>query len=191
MKFKIGDKVRVAKTLTNHDFKEDFRWGVYEIEEAQEREDCFDEYKLKGIGKTIWFDDELELMEERKMDIKEVCREDNIGKSFKDSNGWEWEVVECFDDSIDLRNGLSEFIATKYRLDALLKLRFEETLQYKKITGKEALKIMLDGGFVWDTKQFSNAYYIAENKLFYYSMLSIRSILGLEGVLDASWYIKQ
>lgn len=193
MKFKVGDKVRIIKNVVGDKEVEKLIGEIYKIGGYKYfRNELY--YRLEDEDKFYWKEKQLELVEGSKMDIKEVCKEENVGKKFKDNFGEVWEVTIGGESHFDLKSAEhGEFIGDEIYLSEILELEFEEVQQYKQITGKEALKIMLDGGLVYTSKQLVNTYAITEDKLKFkvgeegYEASSI----SINFLLSRNWYIKQ
>ena len=120
------------------------------------------------------------------MKINDILKKENAGKVYIIKNkGWEGTKVTVTDyptrEIIDLTN-----------LNDILDLEFEEEKPYKEISGREALKLMLDGGVVYGDEDFDFAYYIKGNKLVYEDRegcVSNSTLLVYE-MLDGEFYIK-
>lgn len=92
---------------------------------------------------------------------------------------------------IDVYGGKRE-ITDLINLRGVLDLEFEEEKPYKEISGREALKLMLDGGVVYGDEDFNFVYYIKGNKLVYEDtegFVSNSRVLVNE-MLEGEWYIK-
>ena len=128
------------------------------------------------------------------MKINDILKEENAGKVYKITNGeYEGEAVfitEYLTAEITL-NGRTDDIEDVIHLIDILDLEFEEEKPYKEISGREALKILLEGGVAYEEPELETKYYITNDILKYrrpYEMSDSR--LTLSDVLRSDWYIK-
>ena len=66
----------------------------------------------------------------------EICKEENVGKSFKDNLGTIWEVFRVVLSTgtyYDLRNNLDEVISISFYMSCLAELDFEEVVDWSKV----------------------------------------------------------
>ena len=65
----------------------------------------------------------------------EICKEENVGKKYKDNNGDIWHVYgqTIVNAYYDLRNNLDEDLSKKYYLSEISKLDFEEIIDWSKV----------------------------------------------------------
>lgn len=128
------------------------------------------------------------------MKINDILKEENAGKIFIIKNkGWEGTkatVTDYFSVEIDAYGRATE-ITDIINLRDILDLEFEEEKPYKEISGREALKLMLEGEVVYDEPELETKYYITNDILKYrrpYEMSD--SGLTLSDVLRGDWYIE-
>ena len=64
----------------------------------------------------------------------EICKEENVGKKFKDSDGKEWEVVEVYMScEYDLRSKVGCLITDSLAVSEIAELDFEEVIDWSKV----------------------------------------------------------
>lgn len=66
----------------------------------------------------------------------EICKEENVGKKFKDNLGTIWEVFRVVLSTgtyYDLRNNLDEVISISFYMSCLAELDFEEVVDWSKV----------------------------------------------------------
>ena len=66
----------------------------------------------------------------------EICKEENVGKSFKDNLGTIWEVFRVVLSTgtyYDLRNNLDEVISISFYMSCIAELDFEEVVDWSKV----------------------------------------------------------
>lgn len=128
------------------------------------------------------------------MKINDIFKEENAGKVYIIKNkGWEGTKVTVTDYpnvEIDVYGGMRE-ITDLINLRDILDLEFEEEKPYKEISGREALKILLDGGGIYGDPEFETRYYITNDILRYRRTYEIGySELALSDILISKWYIE-
>ena len=129
------------------------------------------------------------------MKINDILKKENAGKVYIITNGeWKGEKVTITElPTAEITfNGITFCIEDVVHLGDILDLEFEEEKPYKEISGREALKLMLDGGVVYGDEDFDFAYYIKGNKLVYEDRegcVSNSTLLVYE-MLDGEFYIK-
>lgn len=130
------------------------------------------------------------------MKINDILKEENAGKVYIIKNkGWEGTkatVTDYPNIEIDIYGGIRE-ITDLINLRDILDLEFEEEKPYKEISGREALKILLEGGVVYGDNDFDFTYYIKEDELVFEDRegnVSNESIL-IDEMLVFKWYIKK
>lgn len=74
----------------------------------------------------------------------------------------------------------------------ILEMEFEEEKPYKEISGREALKLLLDGGVAYRNNRFDCKYYTEGNYLKYEDVFGEeqQSLYKLSDILRLYWYIK-
>lgn len=129
------------------------------------------------------------------MKINDILKEENAGKVYKITDGeYEGETVfitNCLSAEITL-NGRTDDIEDVIRLIDILEMEFEEEKPYKEISGREALKLMLDGGVAYRNNYFDCKYYMEGNYLKYEDVFGEeqQSLYKLSDILRLCWYIK-
>ncbi len=65
----------------------------------------------------------------------EICKKENVGKKFKDSNGKEWEVCKHVFNSTyyDLKDRFDNHILKQYYISTIAELDFEEVVDWSKV----------------------------------------------------------
>lgn len=64
----------------------------------------------------------------------EICKEENVGKKFKDSDEKEWEVVEVYMScEYDLRSKVGCLITDSLAVSEIAELDFEEVIDWSKV----------------------------------------------------------
>ena len=129
------------------------------------------------------------------MKINDILKEENAGKVYIIKNkGWEGTkatVAGYLSVEVDVYGEKRE-ITDLINLRGVLDLEFEEEKPYKEISGREALKLMLDGGVVYGDEYFNFFYYIKGNELVYEDtegFVSSSTVLVNE-MLEGEFYIK-
>ncbi len=130
------------------------------------------------------------------MKINDILKEENAGKVYIITNGeWKGEKITIteFPAAQITLNGRTDDIEDVIHLAGISEMEFEEEEPYKEISGREALKLMLDGGVVYGDNEFNFVYYISGTKMFYEGIGKIRleSTLELPVILTENWYIKK
>lgn len=129
------------------------------------------------------------------MKINDILKEENAGKVYIIKNkGWEGRkatVTDYFSVEIDAYGRTSE-ITDIINLRDILDLEFEEEKPYKEISGREALKILLEGGVAYRNNRFDCKYYMEGNYLKYEDVFGEeqQSLYKLSDILRLYWYIK-
>ena len=129
------------------------------------------------------------------MKINDILKKENAGKVYIIKNkAWEGTKVTVTDYptvEIEIYGRIREIIDL-IELSDILDLEFEEEKPYKKISGREALKLMLYGEVVYGDEDFNFVYYIKGNKLVYEDtegFVSNSTLLVCE-MLEGEFYIK-
>ena len=102
------------------------------------------------------------------MKINDILKEENAGKVYIITNGeWKGEKVTIteFPTAEITLNGRTDDIEDVVHLADILEMEFEEEKPYKEISGREALKLLLEGGVVYGDDDFDFTYYIKEDEL--------------------------
>lgn len=128
------------------------------------------------------------------MKINDILKEENAGKVYIIKNkGWEGTkttVTDYFSVEIDAYGRTTE-ITDIINLRDILDLEFEEEKPYKEISGRKALKLLLDGGVAYGEAGLETKYYITNGILKYRRLYEISdSKLTLSDILNCDWYIK-
>ncbi len=129
------------------------------------------------------------------MKINDILKKENAGKVYIIKNkGWEGTKVTITDyPTVEIEKyGEIREIVDLIDLSDILDLEFEEEKPYKEISGREALKLMLDGGVVYGDEDFNFVYYIRGNRLVYEDtegFVSNSTLLVYE-MLEGEFYIK-
>ena len=66
----------------------------------------------------------------------EICKEENIGKKYKDNEGQYWKVFKTVltnGNYYDLKNNLDEELSTNYYMSKIAELDFEEVVDWSKV----------------------------------------------------------
>lgn len=65
----------------------------------------------------------------------EICKKENVGKKFKDSNGKEWEVCKHVFNSTyyDLKDRFDNHILKQYYISTIAELDFKEVVDWSKV----------------------------------------------------------
>ena len=65
----------------------------------------------------------------------EICKEENVGKKFKDSDGKEWKVCKHVFNSTyyDLKDRFDNHISKQYYMSTIAELDFEEVVDWSKV----------------------------------------------------------
>ena len=66
----------------------------------------------------------------------EICKEENIGKKYKDNEGNYWKVFKTVltnGNYYDLKNNLDEELSTNYYMSKIAELDFEEVVDWSKV----------------------------------------------------------
>ena len=66
----------------------------------------------------------------------EICKEENIGKKYKDNEGNYWKVFKTVltnGNYYDLKNNLNEELSTNYYMSKIAELDFEEVIDWSKV----------------------------------------------------------
>lgn len=129
------------------------------------------------------------------MKTNDILKEENAGKIYIIKNkGWEGTKVTVTDYpnvEIDVYGERRE-ITDLINLRDVLDLEFEEEKPCKEISGREALKLLVDGGVVYGDDDFDLAYYIEGDGLVYEDAEGSvsNSKLLFNEVLNVKWIIK-
>lgn len=128
------------------------------------------------------------------MKINDILKEENAGKVYIIKNtGWEGEKVTIneFPAAEITLDGRTDNIEDVAHLAYILEMEFEEEKPYKETSGREALKLMLDGGVAYAEPELETKYYITNGILKYRRPYKISdSMLTLSDILNSDWYIK-
>lgn len=128
------------------------------------------------------------------MKINDILKEENAGKIYIITNGeWKGEKVTIteFPTAEITLNGRTDDIEDVVHLADILEMEFEEEKPYKEISGREALKILLDGGVAYAEPELETKYYITNGILKYRRPYKISdSMLTLSDISNSDWYIK-
>lgn len=129
------------------------------------------------------------------MKTNDILKEENAGKIYIITNGeWKGEKVTIteFPTAEITLNGRTDDIEDVVHLADILEMEFEEEKPYKEISGREALKLLLDGGVVYRNKRFDCKYYMEGNYLKYEDVFGEeqQSLYKLSDMLRLYWYIK-
>ena len=64
-----------------------------------------------------------------------ICKEENVGKKFKDSDGKEWKVCKHVFNSTyyDLKDRFDNHISKQYYMSTIAELDFEEVVDWSKL----------------------------------------------------------
>ena len=64
----------------------------------------------------------------------EICKKENVGKVYKDSEGREWEVIELYMScEYDLRSKVGYLITDSLIVSEIAKMDFEEVVDWSKV----------------------------------------------------------
>ena len=64
----------------------------------------------------------------------EICKKENVGKVYKDSEGKEWEVIEPYMScEYDLRSKVGCLITDSLAVSEIAKMDFKETIDWSKV----------------------------------------------------------
>ena len=64
----------------------------------------------------------------------EICKKENVGKVYKDSEGREWEVIELYMScEYDLRSKVGYLITDSLIVSEIAKMDFEEVIDWSKV----------------------------------------------------------
>lgn len=66
----------------------------------------------------------------------EICKEENVGKKYKDNEGNYWKVFKVVltnGNYYDLKNNLHEELSTNYYMSKIAELDFEEVVDWSKV----------------------------------------------------------
>lgn len=130
------------------------------------------------------------------MKINDILKEENKGKVYIITDGGfkgEKITITEFPAAQITLNGRTDDIEDVVHLTGILEMEFEEEKPYKEISGREALKLMLDGGVVYGDNEFNFVYYISGTKMLYEGIdkIHLESTLELSEILKGKWYIKK
>lgn len=129
------------------------------------------------------------------MKINDILKEENAGKVYIITNG-EWKgkkvTINEFPTAEITLNGRTDDIGDAVHLADILEVEFEEENPYKEISGREALKILLDGGVIYGDDDFDFFYYIKGDRLVYRGVFKTlqESNMTFSRVLKSKWYIR-
>ena len=94
----------------------------------------------------------------------EICKKENLGKKYEDSNGQEWTVFEGklekggFGDDVcyDLLNrSEGVLITTKYYMSIILELDFEEVVDWSKVAVDTKIEVRVSEHNEWNKRHFA------------------------------------
>lgn len=87
----------------------------------------------------------------------EICKEENVGKKFKDSNGKEWKVCKHVFNSTyyDLQDRFDNHISKQYYLSTIAELDFEEIIDWSKVPVDTKVIVYSELNKVWLKRHFA------------------------------------
>ena len=86
----------------------------------------------------------------------EICKEENVGKKFKDSDGKEWEVVEVYMScEYDLRSKVGCLITDSLAVSEIAELDFEEFIDWSKVPVDTKILVKNFNCHLWHRRYFS------------------------------------
>ena len=88
----------------------------------------------------------------------EICKEENVGKKYKDNSGTIWKVFRavlttgtCY----DLKNNLDEVLSTNFYMSDLAELDFEEIIDWSKVPVDTKILVRVADHNEWNKRHFA------------------------------------
>lgn len=87
----------------------------------------------------------------------EICKEENVGKKFKDSNGKEWKVCKHVFNSTyyDLEDRFDNHISKQYYISTIAELDFEEVIDWTKVPVDTKILVRNSNDNEWCKRHFA------------------------------------
>lgn len=88
----------------------------------------------------------------------EICKEENVGKKYVDSNCNEWEVYKIRlinGDYYDLRDCNDNDLSKEYYLSSILELDFEEVVNWSKVPVDTKILVRVSEHNEWSKRHFA------------------------------------
>ena len=87
----------------------------------------------------------------------EICKEENVGKVYKDNYGEKWSVYsETFGDTCyGLEDSLGEDISEQYYMSTIAELDFEEIVDWSKVPVDTKIEVRVSEHNEWNKRHFA------------------------------------
>ena len=88
----------------------------------------------------------------------EICKKENVGKKYVDSNCNEWEVYKIRlinGDYYDLRDCSDNDLSKEYYLSSILELDFEEVVDWSKVPVDTKILVRVADHNEWNKRHFA------------------------------------